>query len=96
MRDTWFERLGAGRFTLQERGFLATLYSFGDAEGRFATYSDECAEAFGSDWLSVACNLKFAGAITFQMEDGWVQMQLKFRDAKRRNRNRNRRSQCHA
>ena len=55
MRDRWFDRIGAMRRNLEERGFLATLYNWGDV---FRMRFELVHEVFGEGWIVVAEELK--------------------------------------
>ena len=85
MRDRWFDRIGAMRRNLEERGFLATLYYWGDV---FRMRFDLVHEVFGEGWIVVAEELKKCGYIDMEIEDARVTISIHFTDGSRRSKNR--------
>lgn len=85
MRDKWFDRIGAMRLNLEERGFLATLYAWGD---EFFMPFDQAPDVFGEGWIVVAEELRRKGYVDMKIEDRRVTMSIHHTDQLRRIRNR--------
>lgn len=83
MRDAWYFQLPIGwyKLSIEERGFLATLYSQGE---RLQAMWSDVDTLFGQAWKTVADELEKKRCIVMEIKAGEVKLRLNLRTAKRR------------
>lgn len=81
MRNKWFEKVGAGRVSLEKRGLLATLEALGD---EVCMRKPELDALFGEGWEKTAQELRCIGMLWMEYDEGFYELKIVYRNEKRK------------